>query len=289
MTLYSIRDWATHYELRDTKRMNGALKWIPVSTKTDGYGFGLIRQQKDAAQLLGTWYLILGIAAKQQRADRGKLTRDGIPLTAEDMALMTGFPVTVFNRALEFFSNPKQGWIVAEPYAKNAAACGKNGNDLPKMPQLAANPQQQDTTLHDTRLEHTLGAAVAAPTGKSSGEAEKLAELRVNPAYRGIDIDRELGKCRAWCAANGKVASHKRFVNWLNRAERPMAPQVGINGPRPAIPEPDDWRNWINEHTPEAPYARGQEKEGAQWCELERAYQSYLVEQVSRSGRRGAA
>lgn len=59
------------------------------------------------------------------------------------------------------------------------------------------------------------------PTGQPSDD-EFLKELGSNPAFVGIDIAREFGKCRAWCVANKKQCSRRRFVNWLNRAERPI-------------------------------------------------------------------
>lgn len=61
----------------------------------------------------------------------------------------------------------------------------------------------------------------SGPTGQPSDD-EFLKELGSNPAFVGIDIAREFGKCRAWCAANKKQCSRRRFVNWLNRAERPI-------------------------------------------------------------------
>ena len=58
-----------------------------------------------------------------------------------------------------------------------------------------------------------------------------LAALKLNPAYEGIDIDRELGKLDAWLMTprgRGKQRTRQRIVNWLNRAERPMAPSVPV-------------------------------------------------------------
>lgn len=49
-----------------------------------------------------------------------------------------------------------------------------------------------------------------------------LKSLQINPAYKGLDVEKELGKCQAWCLANKKVCSQRRFVNWMNRVERPM-------------------------------------------------------------------
>lgn len=62
----------------------------------------------------------------------------------------------------------------------------------------------------------TVGRAVAPTDG------EWIASLKTNSAYAGLDVDREIAKCQTWCGANGKVASKRRIVNWLNRSERPI-------------------------------------------------------------------
>lgn len=49
-----------------------------------------------------------------------------------------------------------------------------------------------------------------------------LKGLESNPAYAGLDVAREHAKMVAWCSVNGKQPSRRRFVNWLNRAEKPM-------------------------------------------------------------------
>lgn len=56
----------------------------------------------------------------------------------------------------------------------------------------------------------------------ATNDGEWLAELSQNPAYAALDVPLELGKMQAWSSANGKQPSRKRFVNWLNRAERPI-------------------------------------------------------------------
>jgi len=55
----------------------------------------------------------------------------------------------------------------------------------------------------------------------SSLDEEWLSSLGANPAYIGIDITRELGKCQAWFDGK-KAVTRQRFLNWLNRAERPI-------------------------------------------------------------------
>ena len=61
-----------------------------------------------------------------------------------------------------------------------------------------------------------------AGAGPAEIDSKFLESLRKDPAYSGIDVDRELGKCRRWCEVHRKVASRRRFVSWLNRVERPI-------------------------------------------------------------------
>jgi hypothetical protein len=53
-----------------------------------------------------------------------------------------------------------------------------------------------------------------------------LAELEANPAYAGVDVKRELGKCQAWSGLRNASVTRRRFINWLNKAEK----TVGYNG-----------------------------------------------------------
>jgi hypothetical protein len=65
----------------------------------------------------------------------------------------------------------------------------------------------------------------------ATNDKDWLDELAQNAAYAGINIHVELGKMQAWCKAHGKMASRKRFINWLNRSERPiLAPELALGG-----------------------------------------------------------
>jgi len=77
--------------------------------------------------------------------------------------------------------------------------------------------------------EKEVGRSVAEVS--ATNDTDWLKELSDNPAYRGINIEAELGKMTAWCSANGKQRTRRRFVNWLNRADRPInASGQKING-----------------------------------------------------------
>jgi hypothetical protein len=72
-------------------------------------------------------------------------------------------------------------------------------------------------------IARTAKAAAAAST---SSDSEWLEGLRADPAYEGIDVDREHGKMSRWCGVSGKQPTRRRFVNWLNRADRTLAGQT---------------------------------------------------------------
>lgn len=141
MKLYRIAEWAKYYEVSDSKKVEGPLSWVPVRTKTDGFGYLRITQEPNRTELLAAWYLMLGIAAKQPKAERGKLSRNGRPLTTSDMELMTRFPAEMFAKALEFFSDPKQGWLISESIRIDSEETGWNQDSSE-----SSGPTGQDRT-----------------------------------------------------------------------------------------------------------------------------------------------
>lgn len=115
-------------------------------------------------------------------------------------------------------------------------------------------------------------------------DAQWLAEISNSPAYRGIDIRREHSKALVWAAANKKTMSRRRFINWINRCETAMAPQMARTfDSTPSMTEPNGWRAWINENAPESVYARGGTREGEQWAALDRTTQDWLTKQTARA------
>lgn len=63
-------------------------------------------------------------------------------------------------------------------------------------------------------------AAAAAPA--SQIEADWLAGVKADPAFTGINVDLELAKMNRWCKEHGKQPNRRRFINWLNRSDRPV-------------------------------------------------------------------
>lgn len=66
-----------------------------------------------------------------------------------------------------------------------------------------------------------------------------LVALEADETYKGISIRMEFGKMKAWCAASKKVPSRLRFINWLNRVDRPVNGGSAVHlesTPPPALP-----------------------------------------------------
>lgn len=61
-------------------------------------------------------------------------------------------------------------------------------------------------------------------------EEQWLSALRRNPAYSSLDIENEFNKMRGWCEVNKKQPTKRRFINWLNRADKPMSRLKSMSG-----------------------------------------------------------
>jgi len=56
-----------------------------------------------------------------------------------------------------------------------------------------------------------------------SDDEDFISSLKTNPAYKGIDIDCELGKMDAWLSTHpGRKKTRRFIVNWLNKIDKPI-------------------------------------------------------------------
>jgi len=92
------------------------------------------------------------------------------------------------------------------------------------------NPSETQASTQDKikKGKDKLRVKECSAEGSAPTDAEWLASLASDPAFAGLDVQREFAKMSAWCAVNRKQPSRRRFVNWLNRAERPMAPAGAV-------------------------------------------------------------
>jgi hypothetical protein len=54
-------------------------------------------------------------------------------------------------------------------------------------------------------------------------DSDFIAQLKTNPAYKGIDVEREFGRMKAWLSAHhGRQLTRQFAVNWLNKVDPPL-------------------------------------------------------------------
>jgi uncharacterized protein YdaU (DUF1376 family) len=111
---------------------------------------------------------------------------------------------------------------------KSGAVRSKGGSRVVKPPYepkgnipSSVSGLQSPSPIATLTTDKTVGR-----TGAPDDEAWLLS-LASDPAYQGMSVETEIAKCRRWCETNRKLASRRRIVNWLNRAERPIG---GANG-----------------------------------------------------------
>lgn len=264
--IYSVTDWDTRYE-NNRSRLVKELGWVPVPNNHDGEAFARLMQRKDAAIVFSSWILILQVAS---RCDpRGLLVKaNGTPHDAESLSLRTRAPIEWFAKSFPILT--EYGWISRKD---------NQGNDVAPGRQLGA----LDPSTKEGRKEGIEGKKEGRAVGTApASSADWLISLRSNRAYDGIDIDREHGKCLAWCAANKRTPSAKRFVNWLNKCDRPMGLQQSTpRAPAPApLKEPIGWRQWFNQHHPDTPYSKGGALEVETWAGMPRAWQEKIEAEI---------
>lgn len=98
-------------------------------------------------------------------------------------------------------------------------------NVTPKNQNQNQKSESEEEELREEKKEKKEVDAVQVlrkPSPPRLVDVDWLLSLKQNPVYAGLDIGREQGKCQAWCETNLKVFSRRRFINWLNRAERPL-------------------------------------------------------------------
>lgn len=128
-------------------------------------------------------------------------------------------------------------------------------------------PEERDKCINETfdlmlgeaqaEWERTFAskhAANKAPKRRKVSEMtdeEWVASLEADPLFKGIDIRREIARCQFWCRQNKAVASRRRILNWLGKAEREFSMKAQgathINGTLklPAPDGPPGWHDWL--------------------------------------------
>lgn len=139
---YQIKDWERHFENAKSRTYNQC-SFVCVPNKQHGLGFTRIMAEVDGAAIFGILNLLLQAASRQPRPRLGWLTedgtKDGTPLTSEDLALRWRRPEQEVRRALTFLSSTKIGWIEAHHFrSENGTTQSESLEPTLREPEVSA-------------------------------------------------------------------------------------------------------------------------------------------------------
>jgi len=220
-SLYSIRNWEKYFECAQSRKVTGALKWLPLPVRHDGESYRRLIAKPNGTALLGAWVLILQVAAKCPK--RGVLANDSGPLDADSLAIRTGGNAALFQEAFAVLSSDEIGWLDVRtrtktipkndngsvlPLRYHCDTTAVDGSGLPQPQQTTAvdgrgscDPQETtrvayiQTDIHTNRTEEendvdkTEEAQIAVDSNSQESEQspiskEEIAEARINAKTR---------------------------------------------------------------------------------------------------------
>jgi hypothetical protein len=323
--VYWIKDWPDYYEVSDSRKVGGPLTWVAMRTKHDGKGFRRVAARADRSDLLAAWVLIVQVTAKLPKHLRGWLVdAKGIPLTPEDLALKTGWPEAVFERALAFYSDPKQGWIECRSEGITAAGPSKPAGDSPEpsggfrtLPEPSGHGGYtgQDITGHSPKA--PKGADGGGPIGPQDGGGVPASAARTYPpalaaspdfiaCWEGewlpyllekkgrmpaiITTDKQLLTCVRLGPAKA-IAGIRSAIEkgWSAPDENAKASNLShFASVRSWELEPDDWKAiWRNTYPPED-FPDAPRYENGTWAEVRADHKKHIHDLADKERRRAS-
>ncbi len=237
---YSIRDWDAHFEIAQSRKVVRNHHWVATPCKHDGKSFRRLMLMSDGTEIYGAWMLIVQIAAKCPT--RGVLRDGDGPLTVEDMAIKTGCPTAIFERALNVLCSQQIGWMLVAQWE-----CG--GSTLPTQTDSTDNTKPTNQPPNPPEAAPNAPTAVPGEGGQVGGKvfalsweavAKRLAALGLVQFQKAVDDAKAAGsdpqRCH-WLLDHaerynfGPGAIAKRFAV--------ASPSLGINSGWPNTDRPE--------------------------------------------------
>ena len=150
--------------------------------------------------------------------DRGRLVLNGKPMTNPHLARLLGLSERESADAISVLldagvpSRDESGALFCrrmvkdEQIRKVRSAAGQRGGSSKSQANGQAKPKQNPDN----------------DIGIENGFEDWLKELSSESHYSHVQVMDEWGKMLRWCEVNRRQPTRRRFVNWLNRIERPL-------------------------------------------------------------------
>lgn len=176
---------------------------------------------------------------------------------ASAIAREAGIPAEVARRALELFSSPDDESRTPDNQGKRIEKVdgGYRVLNYEKYRERDYTNAERQKRFRESQKRNVTGVTpplrsvtrnAASRKQKQSTEADKdngangsrpttedwLKSLEEDMTYQGINVREQYGKMLRWCEVNKKQPTQRRFINWLNRTDKPISRQHE-NGRKP--------------------------------------------------------
>ena len=215
------------------------IKWIKITTNMfDDEKIKLIEAMPDADSILVIWIKMLTLAGRCN--DNGSVTlSEDMPYSDEMLSTVFHRPLNTIRLALSIFEKYKMITISQKEIEILNWSKHQNIEGMEKIREqtrirVAKHRQNKQLEYKGSNATVTVRNALdknrdknridkdSKPSQAQLPDDEFIKKLKESPAYKGIDINRELAKMDTWLflPANRNRKKTMRFiVNWLNKCD----------------------------------------------------------------------
>src|SRR5262245_52369151 len=152
--------------------------------------------------------------------ERGLLESDGERLTPHNWDGRQYMDTTAAERAKRYRANRDAS---RDRHDSVTAESQQRHDEITPSDTETEAESETETEQTQSRAEsETSRAKPRSVRAPALPDEQWLIELQSDPAYAGLDVPLLYRKMLKWCEVNHKQPSRRRFINWLNREEKPM-------------------------------------------------------------------
>lgn len=134
----------------------------------------------------------------------------------------------------------------------------------PPSPSSAPSPSPTPSVL-------TLSGLEVEPSKQPTTETDWLNLLQKSEGYRSLNVVEQYSRCGIWCESHGKQLTKRRFIAWLNKADKPMTTTVNGNGHSPNGAQLISWNQELGRVITKMDRIQGQYGDHQSWDQRDKA------------------
>lgn len=129
---YQIRNWTALYERYNTRDREGPLPWVSFPTAFEGCSFESLIRSPGGIHAFGIFVMLVQMAGRRSRHERGILEDSAGPITAERFADKWQLPLEEVERAYALLESNKVGFITQTSAEKSHDVQGEMPGRCPE-------------------------------------------------------------------------------------------------------------------------------------------------------------